>query len=139
MSTNTLGRVTAENDAAIRQTLQHLYKAWADNDADAFMTLYTEDASSNLPGSYRPNPQVIHTQMAGAFAGPLKGSTVVNEVLDIRMVGQDAAVLVTRDGVLLAGESTVPAERLVMATWTMAKRDGRWLIAAYHNCPASLD
>jgi hypothetical protein len=36
---------------------------------------------------------------------------------------------------LFAGETEVPAHRLVRATWVLAHHDGRWLIAAYHNCP----
>jgi hypothetical protein len=32
----------------------------------------------------------------------------------------------------------VPVERIVYATWALEKRDGAWLLAAYHNCPTVL-
>lgn len=115
--------------------LDSVYAAWADNDADAFVANYTEDATSILPGSYRENREMIRDRMAASFAGSLKGSRVIDEVQSLRFLGDDAAVVV-KSGVLMAGETDVPAERWAMATWVLAKRDGKWLLAAYHNCPA---
>jgi hypothetical protein len=34
------------------------------------------------------------------------------------------------------GRERPPADRWAVATWTLTRQDGRWLIAAYHNCPA---
>ncbi len=36
----------------------------------------------------------------------------------------------------MAGETEAPADRWVLATWTLIRRDNRWLLTAYHNCPA---
>lgn len=36
----------------------------------------------------------------------------------------------------MMGETEVPAARQRFATWVLTKQDGKWLIAAYHNCPA---
>jgi len=74
--------------------------------------------------------------MAAAFAGPLKGSRVRDEVQSVRRLGADAAVVVSRSAVLMAGEAEASDDRWVVATWTLTRRDGRWLLAAYHNCPA---
>jgi uncharacterized protein (TIGR02246 family) len=73
--------------------------------------------------------------MAAAFAGPLKDSSTINKQLGIRFLGPDAAIVVSESGILFAGETEVPEARKVNATWVFEKRDGRWLIAAYHNSP----
>ena len=39
-------------------------------------------------------------------------------------------------GIRFPGETEVPADRMVHATWVLEKRDGAWLVAAYHNSPA---
>jgi uncharacterized protein (TIGR02246 family) len=46
-------------------------------------------------------------------------------------------VLITEGGVLAPGE-TVAAERLIRATWVVAKQDNGWQLAAYHNSPVNI-
>jgi uncharacterized protein (TIGR02246 family) len=78
---------------------------------------------------------VIRQNMALSFKGPLKGSSTYNKQLSIRFLGKDGAIVVSESGILLAGETEVPDPRKVNATWVLEKRNGRWLIAAYHNSP----
>jgi uncharacterized protein (TIGR02246 family) len=80
---------------------------------------------------------VIRKNMAQAFEGPLKGSSTHNKTISLRFVGRDAAILVSESGILFAGQTEVPATGKVNATWVFEKREGRWLIAAYHNSPVS--
>ena len=89
-----------------------------------------------LPGSLRDSREVIRENMALAFAGPLQGSSTYNKQLSLRFLGRDAAIVISESGILFAGETEVPDERKVNATWAFEKRDGQWLIAAYHNSPA---
>ncbi|GAA3231242.1 SgcJ/EcaC family oxidoreductase [Actinocorallia longicatena] len=128
--------MTDTRDREVLAVLDGLYQAWTDNDAEAFVAGYTQDATSILPGSYCVGPAATRDRMAAAFAGPLKGSRVRDEVQSVRHLGADAAIVVTRSAVMMAGEAEAPDGRWVMATWTLARRDGRWLLAAYHNCPA---
>jgi uncharacterized protein (TIGR02246 family) len=114
--------------------LRNAYTAWADNDAEAFASLYIQDATSVLPGSFRANKDDIHAYMAAAFAGPLKGSSVVDEPQTVRFPTPDTAIVVSESGILMAGETSVPPGRWVRATWVLTEQDGQWLIAAYHNC-----
>jgi uncharacterized protein (TIGR02246 family) len=97
---------------------------------------YTEDATSILPGSYSAGRAATRDRMAAGFAGPLKGSQVRDEVQSVRHLGADAAIVVTRSAVVMAGETEAPDDRWVIATWTLTRQNGRWLLAAYHNCPA---
>jgi uncharacterized protein (TIGR02246 family) len=125
----------SEDEAAIQAVLTDSYQAWEAGDAVGMVASYTGDASAIMTGSYRDSREVIRESMAQAFAGPLKGSSTYNKQLSIRFVGRDAAIVVSESGILFAGQTDVPDTGKVNATWMFEKRDGRWLIAAYHNSP----
>ncbi len=126
----------ADDVAAIQAVLADSYKAWAAGDADGMVADYTPDATAIMPGSLRDGRDVIRRNMALGFEGPLRGSSTVNKQLGIRFVGRDGAIVISESAILFAGETEVPDDRRkVNATWVFEKRDGRWLIAAYHNSP----
>ena len=127
--------IRAEDEAAIQAVLIDSYQAWEAGDAAAMVADYTADATAIMTGSLRESRDVIRENMALAFAGPLKGSSTWNRRLSLRFVGRDAAIAVSESGILFAGETEVPDARKVNATWVFEKRDGQWLIAAYHNSP----
>jgi uncharacterized protein (TIGR02246 family) len=132
---------TIEQDQAIaevRALFTEIYAAWADNDADAFVVGYRDDATVVMPGVRHLGKSAIRDSMAAGFQGPLKGSKAVDEPLDVRIIGEDTAVVVSKAGILMAGETTVPAEREVHATWVLTKQDGAWQVAAYANAPAGV-
>ena len=83
----------------------------------------------------RDNRDEIRDNMALAFAGPLKGTSTWNKTLSVRFLGTDAAIVVSESGILFGDQTEVPEEGKVNATWVFEKRDGQWLIAAYHNAP----
>jgi uncharacterized protein (TIGR02246 family) len=124
--------------AAIKGVLENHYKAWDAGDADAFVADYTADATVIMPGIYRTSKEEVRRRMADGFASFLKGSTAIDKVESIRFLGENAAVAVSETGVRFPGETEVPAERMVYATWVLEKRGGTWLLAAYHNSPAVL-
>jgi uncharacterized protein (TIGR02246 family) len=125
----------AADEAAINAVLVDSYKAWDAGDVDGMVANYTADATAILPGSLRDGRDVVRENMALAFDGPLKGSLTYNKQLSLRFVGRDAAIVVSESGILFAGETNVPDTGKVNATWVFEKRDGQWLIAAYHNSP----
>jgi uncharacterized protein (TIGR02246 family) len=125
----------AADAAEIDAMLSEMYQAWEANDAEGFVKYYTDDATAILPGSFRGSRQVIRDMMATGFEGPLKGTSTVDKQLSLRFVGQDAAIAICESGIRFPGETTVPDERKVNATWVFEKREGRWMIAAYHNSP----
>ena len=124
------------DEIAINEMLSETYQAWETNDADGFVKHYKEDATAILPGSLRGSRQAIRDSMAAGFAGPLKGSTSVDKQISLRFVGENAAIGISEAGILFPGETDLPPERKVNATWVFEKHDGRWMIAAYHNSPA---
>ena len=124
-----------QDEVAIRAVLVDSYAAWKAGDADGMVANYTADASAIMTGSLREGRDVIRKEMALAFEGPLKGSSTSNKQLSLRFVGRDAAIVISESGILFAGQTEVLETGKVNATWVLEKRDGRWLIAAYHNSP----
>lgn len=126
-----------DDERAVREVLEGIYSAWAANDADAFATWYVEDATVVMPGTYHKSRDEVRTYMATAFNGPLKGSRGIDEPQNIRFLGDDTIIAISEAGILMAGETEVPADRLRRATWVFTKQDEKWLIASYNNCPVS--
>lgn len=111
-------------------------RAWAEQSADAFAEVFTEDGTMVLPASgYRSGREEIREFMAAAFLGPFRHSRVTGKPLGLRMITPDVGVMVTAGGVMLAGETEVPPEREIRATWVVVRNGGGWQLAAYHNCP----
>lgn len=125
----------AQDEAAIQAVLVDSYKGWEAGDADGMVADYTADATAIMPGSLRGSRESIRENMALAFAGPLKDTSIYSKQLSIRFVGSDVAIVVTESGILFPGQTEVPDEGKVNATWLFEKRDGHWLIAAYHSSP----
>jgi uncharacterized protein (TIGR02246 family) len=129
----------ASNTTAIdgvKQTLEAIYQAWADHDGQAFADCYVEDATVVLPGTFHQGKQAIADYMQRGFSGPLQGSRAVDVPQSIRIIGKHTAVVVSRAGVLMAGQTELPTDRESLATWVLAKEGDRWLVAAYSNSPA---
>jgi len=127
--------IREQDEAAIQAVLTDSYKAWEAGDADGMVASYTADATAIMPGSLRDGRDVIRENMTLAFDGPLQGSSTCNKQVSLRFVGRDAAIVVSESGILFAGDTEVPDAGKVYATWVFEKRDGQWLIAAYHNSP----
>jgi len=130
-----MSQTRVEDEAAINAMLAEMYQAWTANDADGFVKYYTDDATAVLPGSLRGSRKVIRDSMVAGFDGPLRGSSTVDKQLSLRFVGEDAAIAISEGGILFAGEDAVPEARKIHATWVFERRDGRWMVAAYHNSP----
>jgi uncharacterized protein (TIGR02246 family) len=130
------GTATAADTEAVLDVLSELYTAWTAGDADAFAALYRDDATVVLPGVLHQSRNEIRDYMAAGFAGPLRGSRASDEPQNIRIVDGHTAIVLSRAGILFAGDDEVPAERERLATTVLSKQDGRWLIAAYANAPA---
>jgi uncharacterized protein (TIGR02246 family) len=132
ISSNT---TSVQDDSALRSVLDGVYRALANNDADAFVASYADEATATFAGRRQPNREAIRTSMANGFAGPLMGSRGIIEIDSIRFISADAAIALSRSALLFPGETEAPTDRWVWETWTLSSQNGRWLVQAYHSCP----
>ena len=70
-------------------------------------TRQTQRSCSPAGSTRRTRPR-SGTSMALAFAGPLKGSTVMNESKSVRVLGADAAIVISDAGILHAWRNGCP-------------------------------
>ncbi|MGW0766645.1 SgcJ/EcaC family oxidoreductase [Streptomyces sp. NPDC002676] len=123
---------TTTDVAAITSVLDELVAAWERHDADAYGSLFTEDATyvTFVGTFYRGRRDIVesHRALFGAF---LKGTKLADEVLDIRFPAPDLAVVNGR-GDTYKGKR--PRKLSKIQTYTLVRRpDGEWRIAAFHN------
>jgi uncharacterized protein (TIGR02246 family) len=119
---------------AVTAVLDQFYRAWAAADAGEIASLYTEDATAVMPGVHHQSRADVLAFFTAGFAGRLRGSTAADESRSVVFPAADIAIVVSEGGILMPGEASVPAGRLVRATWVLVRRSGTWRIAAYHNC-----
>jgi uncharacterized protein (TIGR02246 family) len=119
MTSSNVRSAAIEDDSAVRAVLEGVYAAWADNDADAFVADYAEDATAVLPGRYLPNKDAIRAMTTAVFAGSLKGSRAIYEVQRTRFLGLDTAIVISTGAVLLATQTEPSAENRALETWVL--------------------
>jgi uncharacterized protein (TIGR02246 family) len=128
--------VNGADVAAVAGVAQRIVAAWANQDADAFAAVFSDNGSMVLPGDvYKKNRDEIRTYMAGAFEGPYKGTQVTGLPLGVRFITPDVAIMVTQGGVVAAGQKDVAPDQLIRATWVAVREGDGWQLAAYHNSP----
>jgi len=120
---------------AIAALTQRVVAAWAYHDAEAFASVFTDDATMVLPGVFLQGKAPIQAYMAKAFQEQYQGTQVTGKPLDLRFLGNEGAVLTTLGGVLRPGESEVADDEAIRAAWITVKVDGDWKLAAYVNTP----
>jgi uncharacterized protein (TIGR02246 family) len=132
MSEQTTATLVAD-DEALRGIPERTTIAWRDGNAEAFSAEFTDDSRVVIAGYYLQGHEQILGYITKAFAGPVKGTQVISEPVDITYLDQDTAMLITEGGVLVPGETTVAPERALRGTWILSNRNGTWGISAYHS------
>ncbi|MEU6091330.1 SgcJ/EcaC family oxidoreductase [Streptomyces sp. NPDC047085] len=123
---------TTHDVAAVTSVLDELVAAWGRHDAEAYGELFTEDATyTTFVGTFYQGRRDIVDSHRTLFATFLKGTELADEVLDVRFIGPDAAVVNGR-GDTYKGKR--PHKLTKIQTYTLVRQgDGKWRIAAFHN------
>lgn len=109
--------------------------AWEANDADALADVYTENGSELIGDTQLKGREEIREYMARAFAGPLKGASIIEEPVRISLLAEDVAVAVTQGGLRYAGEEEPAPANAYRATWVVVRRNGDWSLLAHQTSP----
>ncbi|WP_330251139.1 SgcJ/EcaC family oxidoreductase [Nocardia sp. NBC_00565] len=117
----------------IHGVLAELIEAWGRGDADAYGAVFTEDATytSFLGTLYRGRADIVTSHRA-LFGGVLKGTRLADDIVDLRFYGPDTAV-VNSHGDTYKGKSKRADQLTKTQTYTLVRREGHWLIAAFQN------
>jgi uncharacterized protein (TIGR02246 family) len=127
--------ISTQQESDVREVLDTVYAAWADNDADAFVSPYATGATAVHTGTIMENRDAIRATMAAMFGGPLKGSRGIHDVQTIRFVGADTAIVLSKGAIMFAGQTEPGVESRTLDGWVLCNKDGTWRVEAFHNCP----
>ncbi|GLW70841.1 hypothetical protein Kpho02_31400 [Kitasatospora phosalacinea] len=118
-----------EDTAAVRALLERSATAWASGDGAAYGACFTADATdlTYVGTLYRGGAEIGRAHQA-LFDSFLKGTRLDLDLVDLRFYGPDTAVAVTRGDVRKQGAR--PGRLGKLATYTLVRTDGAWLIAA---------
>ncbi|MER7456775.1 SgcJ/EcaC family oxidoreductase [Micromonospora sp. NPDC126480] len=121
-----------DDRTAVLAVIDALVAAWGRQDAEAYGRLFTADATyvTWVGTHYRGRRDIVasHQELFTKF---VKGTRLADEVLDVRFLGPDAAV-VTGRGEIYKGDR--PRRLTKVQTYVLVREDdGRWRIAAFQN------
>jgi uncharacterized protein (TIGR02246 family) len=134
-STSAAPAISSTEQTEIAAVPARMVAAWAAHDAKAFADLFTQDGTLILPGTYKKGREEIREFMAAAYAGPYQGTRVTGSPIDVKPLADGAVALLTMGGVLGPGENELSDQAAIRASWILVRRDGRWQLAVYQNCP----
>jgi uncharacterized protein (TIGR02246 family) len=127
--------ISASDETAVRAVIDGVYAAWAANDAEAFVAGYAEQATAQLPGAYLPDREAVRSCMAAEFAGSLRGTRATHDVVSVRLIDPDAAIVIGRGAVVMPGQTEPAPGSATLNTWVLSRRTGGWRVEAFHGCP----
>ncbi len=108
-------------------------KAWDVGDAEAYGRLFTDDAIYVIfLGDALRGRQQIQDTHHDVFTKWQKGTRLVVEPLQTTMLSDDTAVILTKGGI---GTGQIECDKY--QTFTLVRRGGIWLIAAFQNTDMS--
>lgn len=109
--------------------------AWDANDADAFADVFVDNGSILFDDDQLTDREAIRAYLTEAFTGKFRGTRSVHDPIEVKILTEDTAVVITEGGLLHDGETTVPAERAVRATWITVRHNGEWRLFSQQTSP----
>jgi uncharacterized protein (TIGR02246 family) len=134
------------DEAAVRKIIQEEITAWNAGDAVAYAGHFAEDGTfTNVKGQFFAGRQDFIQRHDYLFKGTHRGSTLKQDVVSLKFVRPDVAVVETLTSVtglqkLPPGTTTDAKGRLRTRLLQVMVKDGsEWKIVAYHNTDVKPD
>jgi uncharacterized protein (TIGR02246 family) len=124
---------SAADDAAIRKATEQFSPAWAKGDSKSLGALYTMDADYvSSTGLVAKGRAEIEKAYAAQFAGVYKGTSLKNDVTNVRFLKPDIAIVNGTFEVtgLHGPDGKEMPSRKGISTSIVVKQNGQWLITA---------
>ncbi|CAH8713682.1 SgcJ/EcaC family oxidoreductase [Paenibacillus thiaminolyticus] len=124
-----------EDVQALHDLFDSLSVAWNHGDGKAYGLCFTEDADyvtfhgEHITG--RDNIADVHHKL---WEGVLRGSTLSGKITNLRFIAPDTAIFHAIGVVQLRWHKHAPKKRNSVNTNVAVKQNGKWKIAAFHNC-----
>jgi uncharacterized protein (TIGR02246 family) len=131
---------TAADEAAVRAIPRMVVDAWARGDGAGVAAAFMDDVDF-IAGDGRlvQGRDAIVPYFQEQFDGWLAGSRSVAEVVNVRFVRDDVAVVHTLGGIVFPGETEVQPNWVGIQTWIVVEDEGEWRATAYQNSRVSPD
>lgn len=127
---------TGEDEKAVLTVAMRIQAAWKANDADMFADTFTDNGSLLMRDHQLTSREEIRSYMADAFSGPLKGGYVKGWPIAVKFLTDTVAMVITEGGILMPGDTGIPEQNLIRATWVIVKRpDGRLELVSHQGSP----
>ncbi|MDA1361840.1 SgcJ/EcaC family oxidoreductase [Glycomyces luteolus] len=125
---------TADTEA-VEAVIRDTVAAWNAGDATAYGACFTADATYvTWVGTRYQGRQEIARAHAALFRMFLKGSTLADEIVAVRFIGPDAAIVSSNGDVVKGGKRPEGVKLTKAQTYTIVREaDGHWRIASFHN------
>lgn len=122
------------DEQQVRDLYAHVMDGWNQGSGELFAAPFAEESDFvAFDGTrFRGRAEIarFHDPL---FKTHLKGTRLVGDVMDVRFVRSDVAVLHARGGTIPRGRSKAARERDSIQTLVAVKRDGRWQLVAFQN------
>jgi uncharacterized protein (TIGR02246 family) len=136
----------SSDEIAIRNIIQEEITAWNSGDAAAYSRHFAADGTfTNIRGQFFTGGDAFIERHDFIFEGPFHGSTLKQDVVSLKFVRPDVAVVevltsVTGIQKLSPGTNTDDKGRLrTRLSQVIVKDGGEWKIVAYHNTDVKSD
>lgn len=117
----------------VAAVLEQLEKGWNQADGKAYAAPFAEDADFvDIRGGYHKSREAISAGHQQIFDTIYRGSVVRNELLQARMVS-DQAILAHVQHSMKAPMGPLAGEHSATASMLLTSAHGGWQIVAYHN------
>jgi len=125
---------TADTEA-VKAVIRDTVAAWNKGDAAAYGACFTADATyvTWVGTRYQGRDEIVRSH-AALFRMFLKGSALADEIVAVRFIGPDAAIVSSDGDVVKGGKRTEGIKLTKAQSYTIVREaDGAWRIASFHN------
>jgi uncharacterized protein (TIGR02246 family) len=120
----------SEATDTIEKCLERIRLAWNAGDAQAYAREFAEDATYVIfLGEALLGREEIERNHIDVLTKWRKGTQMAIKAISVTSLGDDAASVLTIGG--LGKGDSIPYDKL--QTFTLVRRDGRWMCAAFQN------